>query len=217
MKNLWRDLTLTQKFGVVALMLGLLALIGGTPQRGSFYTIDSKAMLMDVAKETDHIAVETLADWIIQGRSDYRLLDIRDAKAFETYHIPSAESVPLAELHQAELRRNEKIIFYADGGIHASQAWFVLKARGYNGVYMLRGGLEEWQDRILYPHKPSTTDTESLRQFEKSAAVAKFFGGETQGEQSTAAVKSATTPLPKLPAGAKAAAPKTGKKKKEGC
>ena len=49
------------------------------------------------------------------------------------------------------LERNEKIILYSEGGIHSAQAWFLLKAMGYKSVYMLRGGLDDWKDLVLFP------------------------------------------------------------------
>ncbi len=142
--------TLKSRLAVLALALGLVALFGG-PRDGGTVTLNAAELAAIVESEVDHVTVDELADWIIQGRNDYRLLDVRDPAAYAEYHIPTAESVQITELADYPLLRNEKIVLYSDGGTHSAQAWFLLKARGYGGVYMLLYGLEEWKQRILFP------------------------------------------------------------------
>ena len=88
---------------------------------------------------------------LIQGKSDFRIIDIRSDKEYQEYHIPGAENIPMATLEKANLMRNQKIIIYSEGGIHSAQAWMLLRAKDYKGVYILFGGLEEWNEKILFP------------------------------------------------------------------
>lgn len=212
-------LTPTKKAGLLVALLGLIAAFAGSPYKGSQTSIDATELAAVVEREVDHVSPEDLADWIIQGRSDYRLLDLRTEAEFNQYHIPGSENVPLTALAQHGLMRNEKILLYSEGGIHSAQAWFLLKAQGYKGVYMVRGGLEEWKDLVLFPQLAAGASPEQQKAFEKAKHVSAYFGGTPQtGEP--ASTQQTTLSLPTLKAPS-APAPTTGtaakKKKKEGC
>ena len=217
MKNYLKDLSLNRKLALLVLTLGFLALFAGSPYKGTELKVDASELAMIVQKEVDHVASEELAGWIVQGKVDYRLVDLRAEKDFGEYHIPTAENLQLTSLKDAQLGRNEKIVLYSDRGIHSAQAWFLLKAEGYKGVYILRGGLEEWKDNILFPRLADKASPAEVAAFEKTKLLSKFFGGSPQigGAAETATPKMA---LPKLesPAGAQPKAT-AGKKKKEGC
>lgn len=220
MKTLLLRLTLNQTLGLILFALGLGALLIGNPGSGAVVTVDTRELGRIIQAEVDHVAPKALADWIIQGKTDFRLIDLRSEKDYAQYHIPGAENVPPAALSDYGLLRNEKIILYSDGGIHSAQAWFLLKAMGYRGVYMLRGGLNEWNEKVLFPQIPSSPTSEQSTAFEKMKEVSRFFGGTpTSGTASaeTPAVRS----LPTMGPGALSATPASpampAKKKKEGC
>jgi rhodanese-related sulfurtransferase len=217
MKDFFAHLSLNKRLGLVAFVLGFFALFAGSPYSGSEATVNTKGLALMVEKEVDHVNVQTLADWIIQGKSDYRLVDLRNEKDFAEYHIPSSENITLSDLEQSSLHRNEKIVLYSDGGIHSAQAWMLLVAKGYKGVYILRGGLEEWKDQILFPRIPENPTPAQLVEFARVKEVSKFFGGTPQSGGGTD-VTAPKLSMPKLeaPAGVQAK-PATGKKKKEGC
>ena len=140
------------KLGLLVCLLGLIAAFAGSPYQGTRVTLDTTDLAGIVQREVDHVNTVDLADWIVKGKSDYRLIDLRSKAEYDQYHIPGAENVPLATLPDYGLERNEKVILYSEGGIHSAQAWFLLKARGYKSVYMLRGGLDDWKDLVLYSH-----------------------------------------------------------------
>ena len=212
------QLTLNQKLGVLALALGAVALFS-QPHRGPFVRLDTRELALVVEEEADHVTASDLAAWIIEGRADYRLLDLRTAQEFSAYHIPTAENVPLSGLADYPLLRNEKVVLYSEGGIHSAQAWMLLRAQGYDSVYMVLGGLDAWQDEVLFPSLPADADARARAQFERAAQVARFFGGEARsGGDAAAAVTAAE--LPKLTAPTPTPGPATPvakRKKKEGC
>jgi rhodanese-related sulfurtransferase len=213
-------LTLNQKLGAVALVLGALAVLADvTPRRA--VSVNAKELLTTVERREDHVTPSELATWIIEGRADYRLVDIRDGKAFAEYHIPTAESVPLATVADGGLGRTEKIVLYGDGGIHAAQAWMVLKGQGHTQVYTLLEGLDAWKDDVLFPVMPQDPTPEQQARFERAAQVARFFGGQPRaaaaaGSQPLALPTRTAAPAvaaPTLPAGARGGP----KKRREGC
>lgn len=223
------SLTLNQKLAALALALGAGALFS-QPHRGPVVQLDTRELAMIVEQEVDHVTPAELAAWIVAGRSDYRLLDLRSEQDYATYHIPTAENVPVSQLPEFPLLPTEKVVLYSEGGIHAAQAWMLVRAQGHTAVYTVLGGLDGWKDEVLFPVMPAEATAQQRARFEQSAALATFFGGQARvaSEATTAAGAAPATPAslpqapepPKLapPAGGRAApasAPK--KKKKEGC
>ena len=212
------QLTLNQKLAAVALALGALALFS-QPHRGPFVKLDARELALVVEQEVDHVKPAELAAWIVEGRSDYRLIDLRTPDEFAAYHIPTAENAELTALAGYPLLRNEKIVLYSEGGIHSAQAWLLLRAQGYEGVYTVLGGLDGWKDEVLFPVLPIEAGPRERAQFERTAALSQYFGGQPRTDGATVA-EAAATPLPRLtapaaPGPAVPAAPR--KKKKEGC
>jgi len=202
---------------LVVFLLGALATVVGSPYRGNRVSLNTQELAVLVQKGADHVSALQLADWIIQGKSDYRLIDLGTSEEFASYHIPTAENVPLAALSEYPLLRNEKIVLYSEGGIHSAQAWFLLVAEGYRSVYMLMGGLDEWKENILFPSIPESATAEQKAAFEKMKHISRYFGGNPQvsGEEERVAAKNE---MPKLEMPAKSAtSTPVGKKKKEGC
>jgi hypothetical protein len=109
------QLSLNQRLGVVAFVLGAGALFA-SPRPVGTVTLDTRELALIVEGKLDHVSAEELADWIIQGRGDYRLIDVREAVDYAEYHIPTAEPVSLATLPDYPLWRTEKIVLYSDGG-----------------------------------------------------------------------------------------------------
>jgi len=221
-----RDWSLNRKLGAVALALGAVALFA-QPHRGPFVKLDGRELASIVEQEVDHVTAPELAAWIVEGRADYRLLDLRPAEQYAAYHIPTAENVPLTGLADYPLLRNEKIVLYSEGGIHAAQAWMLLRAQGYEAVYFVLGGFDAWRDEVLFPTLPVDADAKARARFERAAQVARFFGGEGRigvapdaSQPGAASAPAVANELPKLTAPPPMTGPATPvakKKKKEGC
>lgn len=210
-------LTLNQGLAMFALALGALAL-ASQPHRGPFVKLDARELALVVEREVDHVTPAELGAWIVEGRADYRLIDLRTSEEYAAYHIPTAENVPLSGLADYPLLRTEKIVLYSEGGIHSAQGWMLLRAQGYEAVYFVLGGFDAWQDEVLFPTLAADADPQQRARFERAAAMAAFFGGRPRAggneAQSTAPVD-----LPKLVAPPPLPGPATPvkKKKKEGC
>ena len=211
-------LTLNQKLAAVALLLGAVALVA-SPYPGSKVTLDAKDLSLIVGSEADHVEAPELAAWIIEGRGDYRLIDLRSPARFDEYHIPTAVNMPMSALTDAGFGRQEKLVIYSDGGIHSAQVWMLLRAQGYRSVYMVAGGLEDWKDRVLFPVVADTPTPAERARDARARSVSAFFGGQPRSAAAPGVAASSMPALPKVtappspPGGAKPAA----KKKKEGC
>jgi rhodanese-related sulfurtransferase len=202
-------LTLNQTLGLVALLLGAVAVFASV-YPGRTVTLHEADLLTATARAEDLVTPVELAAWLIEGRADYRLIDLRDEDAFGEYHIPNAENIPLVSLADLDAAPTEKIVLYATGDRHAAQAWMLLRGRGLSGASTLQGGLEGWKNEVLFPVMPENPSPEAQARFEKAAHVAEVFGGQPRassaGSDATTvdmtALRAATSVAPpKLPQG----------------
>jgi len=146
---------------VVALGLGLAAAAVGRPQRPG--ALDVGALASAVQHEADHVTALELGEWIKARKPGLRVIDVRSQQEFDEDHIPTAERLPLETLVTTHFDRDDTLVLYSGGGAHAAQGWVFLRALGYEHVYFLRGGFDEWNDEVMNP----------LRQTD----VSRYFGG----------------------------------------
>jgi rhodanese-related sulfurtransferase len=227
MGTLHARLTLNQRLAAVAVALGAIALFA-SPYPGNRVTLDAKELALVVGTKADHVEAPELAAWIIEGRADYRLIDLRAEAEFNQYHIPTAVNIPMSVLTDAGLGRDEKLVLYSEGGIHSAQAWMLLRAQGYKGARVLTGGLDDWKALVVFPVVADAPTPAERARDERLRSISQFFGGQPRSAAAVAAgngtglpgvAAQATLALPKVaappsPAGAaKPGAPR----KKEGC
>lgn len=154
---------------IAALLLGALAPFAGSPYRAQRGAIDVRQLAAQVAREEDHVTALELAAWIKDRKPGLRVIDLRTAAAFDEYHLPRAEWMPLDQLLSAHFAKDESVVLISDGGAHAAQGWVFLRALGHEHVYFLRGGIGEWLDDVMNP--PKTTE------------LSRYFGGTARGDR----------------------------------
>lgn len=216
--------TLNERLALLAVALGLGALAVGDVEARGKVTLDTRELARIVEREVDHVTPEELADWMIAGRADYRLVDLRAEEDFAAYHLPGAERLAIAGLEQAGLGRDERIVFYSAEGIHSAQAWMLLKAHRYPAVYILLGGLAGWQEHVLYPFEPAPDAPIAERAaFARAGEIARHFGGAPRAHganasaPAAAALRAPTQPAVTAPVAPPASAKPATKRQKEGC
>jgi rhodanese-related sulfurtransferase len=218
MLKIYSELPPRKRMGILAIILGVLAVFIGNPQDNTKTSVNIKELSMTAGANVNTVSVKDLSNWIIQGNMDYRLIDLRTEAEYEVYNIPSSECVPMSSLTKSELMRNEKIVLYSDDDIIATQAWFILKSDGYQSVSILKKGMEAWKNEIVFPscNCGDTPTTEQKQLHAKKAEVAKFFGGVMQADAgNNSKVKK---DLPKLSAPKKVILKSNRKKPaREGC
>ncbi|MDJ0814534.1 MAG: rhodanese-like domain-containing protein [Woeseiaceae bacterium] len=142
------------------------------------------AGLVDVAqaaaRQTDRVSVEDLASWIIEGRQDFALVDVRPATDFDAGHIGAARNVPVAMIVSdetlASLPTDRKIVVYSNGSENGAKAATLLRVAGFD-AYVVTGGYNAWNRRILNPDIPAAEyDGESLESIEQRAYACYFVG-----------------------------------------
>ena len=130
-------------------------------------SIDIVALAAEISREADHVTALELAEWIRERRPGLRVLDVRSEEEYATYHVPSAERLPLESIATLWPRTGETLVLYSEGGAHAAQAWVLLRAAGFERVYFLRGGIIDWVEDVMSPANPD----------EHVSALSRYFGG----------------------------------------
>lgn len=79
-----------------------------------------------------------------------QLIDVRDRDDYKAGHILGARSMPFFEVKQrhVELRKDKPIYLYENGTYLAYRAALELKKHGFEDLYVLKGGYENWEGRI---------------------------------------------------------------------
>ena len=175
---------LERGLAIAAVVAGALAVVAGGPTRAAHGTIDVAELARVVEHEEDHVTAIELAKWIRDAKRGLRVLDIRSDSEFAELHIPGAQRVPLSELARMPLDTAATYVLYSEGGTHAAQGWFLMRARGVREVFFLRGGLYEWLDEVMSP-RVSAAAPQAQR--DSIRALAMWFGGKMQVVDSTSA------------------------------
>jgi len=189
MVNARRRPGIERVLAIVAVVGGALAVVAGNPTRPVGGTVDVTELARIVEHEEDHVTAVELAKWIRDDRAGLRILDIRSDSEFDDFHIPRATRMPLADIARMPLDPAATYVLYSEGGTHAAQGWFLVRARGVKNVFFLRGGLYEWLEQVMNPRVASTTpqaERDSIR------ALTLWFGGKMQ------VVDSAATTMPSM-------------------
>ncbi|GAB4167764.1 MAG: MBL fold metallo-hydrolase [Rhodocyclaceae bacterium] len=83
------------------------------------------------------------------------VLDVREPAEYrgELGHIPGSELIPLRELAERagelEAHRERTIVVVCRAGVRSTTAAAILAGLGYEGVFNMRDGMVEWNDRRL--------------------------------------------------------------------
>ncbi len=101
----------------------------------------------------DHVECIDVADAMMNNAENYVVVDVRSKEEYSLGHIPGAVNIALPELADKlnDYRQVEKIILYSNGMTHPAQARELLSQQGYENIYILSGGYEEFISTIAKP------------------------------------------------------------------
>lgn len=211
------NLSITKKLGILALALGFFAIFAGSPYESYKVSLNAKDLAMNVERNAEDVSVNDLANWIIQGKYDFRLIDVRTPQKYTAYHIPTSQNLQLPDLLNQNFLPTDKVVLYSDNDKKAVIGWFLLKSKKIKAAYILKGGLKEWESQILFPKLPANPTVDQLSSFNKIKEVSKFFGGTPQTGESNEQKEPSIKKLPKLQLPANIPTGGARKKRKEGC
>jgi len=174
----------------------LIILAGGVfllPTRTNYQQIDPETLMRDIVQPSRFVTTDQVAEMIIQGDPTLELVDVRPIDQYETFTLPRAVNIPLDSILVKDYQnylgiKNMKVVFFSDDDIVANRTWVIAKRMGFNSLYVMKGGLNEWIKTIIQPEVPPETASETeieIYNFRKAAAI--YFTGSkiTDSEESS--------------------------------
>lgn len=201
-------------FGIM-LLLGLILAFSPVDKMNISKVADRELLLSQLHSQSNYIEAEDVAHWIIDKEPGVFIVDIRPAGDYMKYHIPGAINIPLEKLLEKSslelMDPSATLVLTSNGNTKASQAWLLLKEKGYDDVYVLHGGMNHWVEAFSAPRKPVEpyTDDEVFRYQFRLAAGPVMMG--------TARAAQATREAPVKPRTIKRKRRSVKKKVDEGC
>lgn len=206
-------LKLKEKIIFGLLILGGIAVLFLPNYKKHPKVLPAKYLFYQLNQEGRYVSTDHVAKLLMTKDPTLMLIDVRTKKDYDHFTLPGAINIPLDSI------LNEQYIDYLDQDVYetvlfsngtsgADQAWMILKSNGYEGNYVMKGGLNKWFKTIIDPEKPAPTAGMVEREnyeFRKGASL--FFTGV-----SSAGVGGSTDAKPKPKA---AAVPMVKRKKKE--
>lgn len=140
-----------------------------------------------VSQATRQVQPRELAAWIIEGRRDFAVIDLRSQEEFARGHVKDAVSCGVCHASAEEGRKAVQETMFID----LSKKLVLYTARGDETVelpkllaknprlYTLAGGYEGWTREVLAPVTfGQETDAEQLHEKQRLEAVRAWFAGE---------------------------------------
>ncbi|MEN8137570.1 MAG: rhodanese-like domain-containing protein [Bacteroidota bacterium] len=161
--------------------------------------IEPENLVRTLERNENYYSVDKVAEQLISNDPLLQLVDVRSEEEFSKFSLPGAVNVPLGKLLDEANQDyvNQEVyntVFYSNGSTDAMVALMVATRKGYKNNYIMRGGLNEWVEKILRPKYEGNFDVvnDELYQFRKGAQA--YFGG---GSATPAADASAPKPKKK--------------------
>jgi rhodanese-related sulfurtransferase len=165
-------------------MLAMLALLGGLA--AAFTSFSAKNDLYPTWKyesgrvkggKVDYISASHLADLLYRKDRDLFLLDLRSAKEYQSYHIPTARPSGEGTLDRDQ-KKTTYVVYGLDPELDNREQLDTLAGK----VYVLKGGMEAWFSQVLFPDF-SEYKVRNRDQLEHILRRSKFFGGSPANTQ----------------------------------
>ncbi|HMA98334.1 MAG TPA: rhodanese-like domain-containing protein [Wenzhouxiangella sp.] len=167
-------------WGKTALVAATIALTtacgqGNAPLDGEIERVGSA-----IARGEAQISIPALSHKVVEDHGDFVLIDLRDAGAFEEFHIPGAVNMSALEIVRpekvSEVAGGKQIVLYSDSAVDASQASALLQVAGINALAMA-GGFQDWFDFTSNPAAEIAIVEETVSDSDRQAFAQFFHGG----------------------------------------
>ncbi len=218
-------LTLNQKLGLIAILLGIIALFSKDPTKASYVKIEPNKILLEIRNTSRFITPLELAEKIIKGVETFIIVDLRNPNEYEKGTLPQAVNLSVKDLLENALARNQQIIIFSEDDTKSLNAWLALKSMSYRNIFVLKGGYNGWIDEVLYPKLKidSTQSDSTIEKVKQISQISIYFGGTPiyiAGGQSNQIEKMEFKSTPTQLSKPSVVLPKpatTSKPKREGC
>jgi len=165
------------------LLLGSALGLNYLPEQPNKDLLTPKKMLVKIYDQARYLTTDGVAKKLIEGDPGLFLIDVRSPEEYEEYALPGAINVPTDQLFTGENidyldQEGIDVVFYSNGDVFSEQVWMLAAEKGFDNLFILKGGLNEWFQTIMQPVPPPETASKVAAEqymFRKGASI--YFGG----------------------------------------
>lgn len=153
------------------------------PERDNDKSMKADKLMWEIVQPSRYISTDDVAKMIIEGDPTLILIDVRSIDEYDEFTLQKAVNIPLDSLNVESYQEylgieDMNAVFFSNDDIKADQAWVLAKRKGYQSIYIIKGGLNCWINTIITPPMPKETDSKvafELYSFRKGASL--YFSG----------------------------------------
>jgi rhodanese-related sulfurtransferase len=137
--------------GGIVIILSIIFGVATLKVTGKYrFKRNATEMLVKVTTQSQYLDMSRVKELV---RNDtVAIIDIRTPKEFAGFHIEEAQNIPFDRLLDDEfieiLESNQMKILYGSNSVGANAAWMVLTQYGYDKIYVLDGGVQDWITQV---------------------------------------------------------------------
>lgn len=170
------------------LILAMLAVAVGAgillmPESNHDKEMEPQQLLNAIDDPSRFLSTDLITDRLVKKDPVLLLIDVRPSEQYKTFSIPGSVNIPLDSLLTSStmgMLSNKDLdkVFCSNSDLTADQAWIITRRGGFEGIFVLQGGVNKWFNDIVKSEEPSPTEPSeyiALYHFRKAASQ-HFFG-----------------------------------------
>ncbi len=171
-------------FGAMVLIFVSLFLAFTSVKTDSTNEITPDLLNKSIIQQTRYLTPEDVAGMIISDDPSLQLIDVRTKKFYNKFSLKGAMNIPIADiLNEDNLLYLDqdvyKTVLFSNGTSDADAAWILVTRLGYENVYVMKGGLNQWVENILQPSEHSVVwDRVDDQMYQYRKGASQYFGGK---------------------------------------
>lgn len=132
-----------------------------------------RELLSSTKKQIREVPIDDVKRMIDQ-RTPFKLIDVRESDEYAGGRLPGAISVPRGYLElriEEKAKRDEPLILYCAGGTRSALAAKTLQEMGYQNVASMIGGFNRWSDAAYPVDKPFVLSAEQKERYRRHLII----------------------------------------------
>jgi rhodanese-related sulfurtransferase len=161
-----KKILIKRSYQFLALILLLLAVgLVLIPKHAKHEGIRPELFVKNILSGERFISTDELAERMISQDPSLILIDTRTEDAYNKFTLPNAMNLPLADVFNEELnyyldQEIYDVVLFSNDNFLADEVWMLGNRMGYQRLYVLQGGLNEWFNTIIHPQVPKQTKSQ---------------------------------------------------------